>query len=151
MEVETIIVANREYTCHKMNAFAANKLLLRLQKVVLPVIGSALGDGKGIGDVDVAAAATMISEHLDEATIDTIVLPMFSDSRLYDVEKKRFIRSSSDIDMCFSADTLIDFYELIFEVGKVQFASFFGKLADRFGGLIAEAKLPESPGSSTKI
>ena len=151
MEVETIIVANREYTCHKINPFTANKLLLRLQKVVLPIIGSALGEGKSIGDVDVAAAVSMISERLDEATMDTIVLPMFAESKLYDVEKKRFIRASSDIDVCFSVDTLIDFYELIFEVGKVQFASFFGKLADRFGGLIAEAKLPESPESSMKI
>ncbi len=150
MQPETIIIGNREYTCHRMNAFAANKLLMRLQKIVLPIIGSALGDGKSVGDIDVTAAVSMVAEHLDEAAMDTIVLPMFADSKLYDVDGKRFIRTGGDIDVCFTAETLMDMYELIWEVGKIQFVPFFASLGERFGDLLGgESPLP-SPAPSKK-
>lgn len=140
MQPEAIIIGNREYTCHRMNAFEANRLLLRIQKIVLPIFGAAVGESgsKSIGDIDVSKAVAMISEHLTEDAVDTIVLPMFAASKLHDNEAKRFIRTAADVDMCFSSETLLDMYELIWEVGKYQFGPFFGQLASRFGDLLGD-------------
>lgn len=137
---ETFIIGDREFTCQRMNAFAASKLQMRLQKVVVPVLGALVGSGKTIGDIDVAQAAATISEHLTEEMLETIVLPMFAEARVYANEPKRFVKSAADIDAVFSAETLFDFYELIFEVGKYQFAPFFGAMAGRFGHLLKAEK-----------
>lgn len=135
----TFIVGNREFTAIPMNAFDANRLFLRIQKVATPIIGVMVGSGKNVGDIDVKEAAAVIAEHLDEAIMDTIVLPMFEQSKVFDVENKRFIKSGMDINQCFTVETLFDFYELAFEVGKAQFGPFFKALANRFGNLLAAA------------
>lgn len=133
IEQETFIVAGKEYTCFKMNAFSANKLLMRLQKVAVPVIGSVMSSGKGLGDIDVKEAAQVIAENLSEDIMDSIILPMMQEAKVYSVENKKFIKSGSDIDQCFTVDTLFDFYELAFLVGRSNFAPFFSRLLSRFG------------------
>lgn len=151
MQQETFIVGNREFTCVRMNAFAANKLLMRIQKIAVPIIGSMAGAGKGksLMDIDVQQAAKMLSEHLDESLMDNIVLPMFSESKVFSAENKKFIKGPTDIDQCFTTENLFDLYQLIFEVARFQFAPFFASLMDRFGGLIESEKTAQaSPGSS---
>lgn len=140
METETFIIGQSEYTCVRMNAFAANKILMRLQKIVLPVFGALMSEGKSIDNVDVKEAAMMLSEHLNESAIADIVFPMFAESKTYCVDKKLFIKNGNDIDRCFTTDNLFDFYELIFCVGRYQFAPFFVKIAERFGSLAEPAK-----------
>ena len=139
MNQQTFIIGNREFTCMPMNAFDANRLFLRIQKVATPIIGAMVGSGKSVGDIDVKEAAGVIAEHLDESIMDSIVLPMFEQSKVFDVENKRFIKSGMDINQCFTTETLFDFYELAFEVGKHQFGPFFRALASRFGSLLAAA------------
>ena len=139
MQQETFIIGSREFTCVRMNAFAANKLLMRLQKIVTPVAGSLIGSGKGLMDINVKDAAQVISEHLDESVMDTIVLPLLSEARAFCVEEKRFIKSATDIDQCFTTENLFDLYELIFEIGKYQFSPFFLSLSNRFGSLTGGA------------
>lgn len=140
MQQETFIVGAREFTCVRMNAFAANKLLMRLQKIAVPVMGSLMGAGKGLGDIDVKEAATAIAEHLDESLMDTIVLPMFAEAKVFSAENKKFVKSGTDIDQCFTTENLFDLYQLIFEVARYQFGPFFASLAERFGSLTAGEK-----------
>lgn len=140
MQQETFIIGSREFTCVRMNAFAANKLLMRLQKIAVPVMGSLMGAGKGLGDIDVKEAAAAIAEHLDESLMDTIVLPMFAEAKVFSAENKKFIKSGAEIDQCFTTENLFDLYELIFQVARYQFGPFFAQLADRFGNLTADAK-----------
>ena len=137
MQQETFIIGSREYTCVRMNAFAANKLLMRLQKIAVPVMGSLMGAGKGLGDIDVKEAAAAIAEHLDETLMDTIVLPMFAEAKVFSAENKKFVKSGTDIDQCFTTENLFDLYQLIFEVARYQFGPFFASLAERFGSLTA--------------
>lgn len=139
-EPYTIIVGQQEYTCHQMNAFAANRLLLRLQKIVVPVFGALAGNGKSLGDIDVKEAADVIAQHLDEGMMDTIVLPLFAESKLYAIEHKRFIKSGADIDICFTVQNLFSLYELIFGLARYQFGPFFQQIMGRFGSLTAPAK-----------
>lgn len=140
MQQETFIIGSREFTCVRMNAFAANKLLMRLQKIAVPVMGSLMGAGKGLGDIDVKEAAAAIAEHLDETLMDTIVLPMFAEAKVFSAENKKFVKSGTDIDQCFTTENLFDLYQLIFEVARYQFGPFFASLVERFGSLTAGEK-----------
>lgn len=140
MQQETFIVGAREFTCVRMNAFAANKLLMRLQKIAVPVMGSLMGGGKGLGDIDVKEAAQVIAANLDESIMENIVLPLFAESKVFSAENKKFVKSGTDIDQCFTTENLFDLYQLIFEVARYQFGPFFASLAERFGSLTAGEK-----------
>jgi len=148
MQQETFIVGSREFTCVRMNAFAANKLLMRLQKIAVPVMGSLMGAGKGLGDIDVKEAAQVIAANLDESIMDNIVLPLFAESKVFSAETKKFIKSGTDIDQCFTTENLFDLYELIFEIARYQFGPFFASLVERFGALTDGKKTPEQPQAS---
>jgi len=148
MQAETIIIGQSEYTAMKMNAFEANRILLRLNKIILPVIGG-LTKGKQGGsvnllDADLSEATGIIAENLTEEVMDTIVFPMFTQSRVYFGEKKVFIKDGMSVNQCFTADNLFDLYELIWEVLKLNFAVFFRKTAANFGSLTAGAQMAKS-------
>ena len=147
MQQETFIVGSREFTCVRMNAFAANKLLMRLQKIAVPVMGSLMGGGKGLGDIDVKEAAQVIAANLDESIMENIVLPLFAESKVFSTENKMFVKSGTDIDQCFTTENLFDLYELIFEVARYQFGPFFASLVDRFGALTEGKKTEASQAS----
>ena len=132
---QTAIVGNKEYTFMPMNAFDANRLFLRIQKVATPIIGAVIGSGKGIGEMDVKDAASTIAQHIDESIMDQIIMPMFDQSKVFDCENKCFIKSGMDVNRCFTVENLFDFYELAFEVGRYQFGPFFKALMGRFGSL----------------
>lgn len=148
MQQETFIVGSREFTCVRMNAFAANKLLMRLQKIAVPVMGSLMGAGKGLGDIDVKEAAQVIAANLDESIMENIVLPLFAESKVFSAENKKFVKSGTDIDQCFTTENLFDLYELIFEVARYQFGPFFASLVERFGALTDGKKIPEQSQAS---
>jgi len=148
MQTETIIIGQSEYTAMKMNAFEANRILLRLNKIILPVIGG-LTKGKQGGsvnllDADLSEATGIIAENLTEEVMDTIILPMFTQSRVYMVEKKVFIKDGMSINQAFTADNLFDLYELVWEVLKLNFSAFFSKTAGRFGNLTAGVQTQKS-------
>lgn len=148
MHPETIIIGQSEYTAMKMNAFEANRILLRLNKIILPVIGG-LTKGKNGGsvnlmDADLSEVTGIIAENLTEEVMDTIVLPMFVQSRVYMVDKKVFVKDAMSINQSFTTDNLFDLYELIWEVLKLNFSAFFSKTAGRFGSLTAGAQTAKS-------
>lgn len=130
---ETFIVGGKEYAAFKIPAFEANQIIMKLQRLVLPVLGGMTG-GQSIADMDTKDAFAIISEKLDDSVMTDIVLPMFRLSQVASVEGKFKIDSSIAINKAFGdADGLADMYELIFEVLRFNFGSFFTKLADRFG------------------
>ena len=152
---ETFIIGNTEYTAMKLNAFDANKLLLRLNKIVLPVIGGLTKgkQGKDVNllDMDLSEATGIIAENLTEEVMDTIIFPMFAGSKVYSVEKKLFIKDGASINQVFTTDNLFDLYELVWEVLKFNFAGFFGQVAARFGRLTeASASQNKTSESSAK-
>ena len=132
MNTETFILGDKEFTCVQMNVFAANKLIQRILKVVLPLLGSVAGS-KNVLDMDIKDAAILLSEQLDEKLMETIVLPLLSDARVYSVTDKKFVKDSISIDQVFTIETLFNFYELVWSVGRYQFAPFFGQIMNRFG------------------
>lgn len=140
MTTETFIIGNREFTATRMNAFDANLILLKIQKIVLPIFGSIKGqEGKitDLMDMDLKEAADILSENLNEETFDKIVFPMFRSSRVYCLsdnnDQAREIKGKTEIDLCFTSENLFDLYELIWEVARFNFSPFFEQVADRFG------------------
>lgn len=143
--MQTIIVGSQSFTVMKMNAFEANALLLRIKNIALPVIGGLQkampksGEGS-ILDAEIGDVANVLCEHLNEEVMESIVFPMFKNSRVASVEKKIVIDGPTPMNMCFTVDDLSDFYVLVWEVLKLNFTPFFQKLAANFGSLTAEPK-----------
>jgi hypothetical protein len=73
---------------------------------------------------------------------------LFAESRVYCAETKKFIKSGTDIDQCFTTENLFDLYELIFEVARYQFGPFFASLVDRFGALTDGVKTTQKSQAS---
>ena len=95
-----------------------------------------MGGGKKLGDVDIEEAARVIATNLDESMMESIILPMFVEARVFSVTNKKFLKSSTEIDQCFTVDTLFDLYLLIFEIARFQFGPFFSSLSSRFGNAV---------------
>ena len=131
--METIVVNSAEYTALKMNAFDANKLLIRINKIVLPVMANM---GKGI-DTDFSKISDVLVQNLNEEVMDSIIFPLLNFSKVYSAEKKMFIKDAASMNMCYTVETLPDFYLLIWEVLKLNYESFFHKVAANFGDLTA--------------
>lgn len=138
---ETFIVGGKEYTCFQMNAFEGNNLQITITKRLAPVLTAVALSGKAIGDMKVQDAARVIAENIDAAIMTEIIFPLFQESKVYSVENKRFIKNPSDMNQCFTMDTLFDFYELVFLVGKYNLGPFLLRLLSQYGiHLGAEAK-----------
>lgn len=133
MSREPFIINNKEYAASKIAAFAANGIILKLQKLILPVLAESAGN-KDVMEMDISAMARLVSERLDESVVNDIILPMFKLSQVACVTDSVKIDSAMAIDKVFvDADGLADFYELIYEVLKFNFAGFFVQIAGRFG------------------
>lgn len=137
MSRETFIISDKEYAASKVSAFAANGIILKLQRLVLPVLGVMAGNGKAqvsVMDMDISDALEVISSKLDENVMIDIVMPLFKLSQVACVTDNIKLDNSGAIDKVFiDADGLADLYMLIFEVLKFNFAGFFTKMAASFG------------------
>lgn len=126
------IIGQKEYAFYKIPAFQANSILLKLQKLVLPVIGEITGSKKGL-DMDMREIADVVSAKLDDSVMAEIVMPMFKLANVISVTDNLKIDSQANFDKVFTVDELGDFYELVFLVLKYNYGNFFNSLAARFG------------------
>ncbi|WP_347253240.1 phage tail assembly chaperone [Leminorella grimontii] len=128
MQVETFIISNREYTAKKMNAFDAGRFLLKIKNVAAPAL-TAFSQADSSDDVNLLD----LFSGLDEEAHEKIIFPILAASAVYSIEDKRKIASISDMNMCFNVDTLLDFYLLVWEVLKLNFAPFIERASAHFG------------------
>lgn len=153
MQRETFIIGSREFAASKIAPFEANSIIMKLQKLILPVLGEMVGDKTkpaNIMDMDISSALNILSERLDDKTMTDIILPMFKLSQVACLTDNGEtinvkIDSPASINKVFvDADNLAELYELAFEVLKFNFASFFAKVAERFGGSVGNPPAPVS-------
>lgn len=134
MQRQSFIVGSKEFQASKISAIQANQLILKIQRLVLPVLGG-MG-GKGLADMDTKDAFAIISEKLDESVMTDIVFPMFALSQVACTSESPAFKLDTPraFDKAFGdADGLADMYALIFEVLRFNFGAFFISLKDRFG------------------
>lgn len=130
MTRQTFIIGSKEYAASKIPAFAANGIILKLQKLVLPVLGEVT---KGGLDMDMRQVAEIVSGKLDESVMSEIIMPMFKLAQVASVTDNVKIDSQLNFDRVFSVDELGDFYELVYLVLDYNFRNFFTSLVSRFG------------------
>ncbi len=128
MQTETFIIGNREFTAGKMNAFDAGRLLLKLKSIIAPGL-SQLGQGKKLESANVLD----LFSGLDEKTHEEVIFPILAAAGAYSIENKRKIASATDMNLCFTVDNLLDFYLLVWEVLKLNFAPFIAQVGALFG------------------
>lgn len=138
MQRETFIIGNKEFSAIKIAPFQANSIAMKLQKIILPVLGEFTGGGKGnLLDMDISGPLKTLSESLDDKVMTDIVLPMFKASGVICVSENVKVDGEGAINKVFvDADGLADLYELIYEVAMFNFKPFFIKLKDRFGASV---------------
>lgn len=132
MTRHTEIIGQKEYAFFKIPAFQANGILIKLQKLVLPVIGEITGSKKGL-DMDMRQIADVVSGKLDDSVMSEIIMPLFKMAQVASVTDNIKIDSPVNFDKVFTVDDLGDFYELVFLVLKYNYGNFFNSLAARFG------------------
>ncbi len=133
MERETFLINKKQYQASKIAAFPANGIILKLQKLILPVLGN-MKQSQNVMDMNITDVFGVLSEKLDESVMSEIILPMFKLSQVSSDEHGCKIDSEQAINKVFvDADGLADLYVLVFEVLKYNFSGFFTNLADRFG------------------
>jgi hypothetical protein len=138
MSRKSEIIGQKEYAFYKIPAFQANSILLKLQKLVLPVIGEITGSKQGL-DMDIRQIADVVSAKLDDSVMAEIIMPMFKLANVISVTDNTKIDGQVNFDKVFTVDDLGDFYELVFEVLKYNYGNFFNSLAARFGNKSGEA------------
>ena len=144
MQNITYIIGNKEFRAFKIAPFAANTIAMKLQKIILPVIGEMAGGGSVL-DRDIGGALKALSQSLDEKTMTDIVLPMFKASGVVCMSDNVKVDSEGAINKVFvDADGLADFYELIYEVAMFNFQVFFTKLMARFGNVVTAPRATDS-------
>jgi hypothetical protein len=130
MQVETFIIGNREFTAKKMNAFDAGKFLLKIKDIAAPAF-SAFNQTAGSDHLNILE----LFSGLDEDTHEKVIFPILAASAVYSVSDQRKIASVTDMNLCFDVETLLDFYLLVWEVLKLNFAPFIERVSDHFGNL----------------
>lgn len=134
MTRETFVINGKEYNASKIPAFPANGIILKLQKIILPILAAMGGDHSAMNmDVKVFLFKS-IAERLDDSVMSEIVLPTFKLSVVSSKEDNCKIDSEQAINKVFKdADGLTDFYELIYEVLKYNFEGFFMNIGRLIG------------------
>lgn len=147
MNRETFIIGDKSYSASKIGAFASNDIILKLQKIVLPAIGQLKTDNSkatDVMDMDIGKLLQFLSTQLNQSVMTDIVMPMFKLSQVACTTDNIKIDSAAAIDKVFSdADGLADFYVLVFEVLKYNFAGFFTKLTANFGNKDGDLKVKD--------
>lgn len=135
MSRQTFIIGSKEYAASKIPAFQANQIILKLQKLILPVIGEVVGGGL---DRDMRVIAETVSQKLDESVMADIIMPMFKLAQVASVTDNVKIDSEVNFNKVFTADDLGDFYELVYEVLNYNFGNFIAGLIRRFGNSVGD-------------
>ena len=114
-------IDDKEYQFGLLNPFKANKLLIKLTKILGPALGSMSkgGDVESIMDMDLSEVMEGLCSRLDEDQIESIMIALF-EQVLCDGDK--MTQSFVETEFKGSLNTL---YKVMFAALEVQFGDFF--------------------------
>jgi len=138
MERHKVIIGDKEYAMSKLAPFTANTFILKLSKIIVPVLGAV--KGKDVMEMDIKEAVSVLSDTLDQSTITNLIFPMFKASQVASLSDNAKIEDEKSFNAVFTTDNLADFYALIWEVLQYNFANFIGGLGSRFGFQLGDLK-----------
>jgi len=124
MTFHSFTVGDEDYQCLQLDAFTTNSYLLKMKAL----IGNLLGGG-------MSSDAVNLINIIDEKTLDDLVFPLFERCSLTCTSKQSKLVNKNDMNKIFTADTLDEFYAVIWEVLKYNFGPFISKVAKNLFGL----------------
>ena len=115
-------IDGKEYQFGLLNPFKANKLLIKLTKIIGPALGSMTkgGDVESIMDMDLSEVMEGLCSRLDEDQLETIMITLFEQVIC---EGDSMSQSFVETEFKGSLNTL---YKVAFAALEVQFGDFFG-------------------------
>lgn len=125
--IHEIEVADKKYTCLKLNAFDAFRHLMAIKSLIPAGALSAGLSSEGVIDA---------LSGINQDTLNQVVFPLLKDCKLryaQDGCEAVMICDAMSMNRCFTADTLMDFFLVVFEVLKLNFTPFFQQLLNRVG------------------
>lgn len=128
MELHTFEIGKKEFQMYRLDAFRTNSYLLKMKSL----LASAMNSG-----MNTNAASLMAL--IDESTLKDIIFPLMKDCAVTCTSEKVKLQAPDDMNKLFTGDTLDEFYLVVLEVLKANFAPFIGKVAmSLFGVDLAE-------------
>lgn len=125
MQFINFTVAEREYSAAPMDAFTIATLWPKLVKK--------LGRGVG-GNTEVAE----VLGNLDEDALKTLIFPILQKSVVTCITENKKLASQTDFNSLFDYQNLFDFYLVVWEVIKINFAPLLNGLLSQFGLSLAD-------------
>ena len=122
MELHNFTVGGKEFSAAKMNAFSAARHLVKLKTLL----------DKGLAQGTEANAIALLSG-IDEKTLDNVIMPVMRDALATSVTDGVKLDNENNVNKVFTADTLFDFFQVVWEVLKLNFAPFFTQILSLFG------------------
>lgn len=124
MNMHTFVIGNEEFQMMQLNAFKANSYLLKMKGL----ISNALSSGMNTNALNLMSL-------IDEETFDKVIFPLFRDCAVTCTSQRKKVDGPSAVNDLFTADDLDQFYLLVLEVLKFNFAPFLSKMAMSLFGL----------------
>lgn len=140
MSFETFQVGENDYQMIRLDAFRTNSYLMKMKGM----LASAMGSG-------MSSNAANLMALIDEKTLNDIIFPLMRDCAVTCTTNQCKLQSASDMNKIFTGDTLDEFYMVVLEVLKLNFAPFICKMAQSLFGVDLEQRLSDVMGKMKKL
>lgn len=140
MSFETFQVGENDYQMIRLDAFRTNSYLMKMKGM----LASAMGSG-------MSSNAANLMALIDEKTLNDIIFPLMRDCAVTCTTNQCKLQSANDMNKIFTGDTLDEFYMVVLEVLKLNFAPFICKMALSLFGVDLEQRLSDVMGKMKKL
>lgn len=123
MEVHNVNIGNESFQFRQLTAFRTAQYMFKMKELLAKGFGSGLDSN-----------AANLMAIVDEKTLNDVIFPIFRDCSVVCTSKKQKIEDSSGMDKVFTAESLDEFFELVWEVLKFNFAPFIRKMVKLLSG-----------------
>lgn len=125
MELHNFTVGGRDYSAAPMDAFTIASTWPKLVKKL------------GVGTSSDADVAELLG-NLDEDAIKTLIFPILQKSLVTCTTENQKLSSQADFNKLFDHENLFDFYLVVWEVIRLNFAPLLNGLLSQFGLSLAD-------------
>lgn len=121
--IVTFHVGEREYQAIPLDAFTTNSYLIKFKSIFSGLLSSGMDTN-----------AMSLMSIIDDSTLEKLVFPIFAQCNVVCTSEGKKLQNKQDLNALFSADTLDEFYAVIWEVLKMNFGPFICKMVKNLTG-----------------
>ncbi len=124
LKIHTFVVGDKEYQCLQLDAFTVNTWHMKIKGIVFGLLSQG-------ADTNLFNLMNIV----DEKTLDRDLFPLFDAVQLTCTSDRVKLKDKSSMNQLFTAETLMDFYSVAWEVVKFNFGPFIAQLVKNLFGL----------------